>query len=498
MKKKGCSTLFLLVSFCAIVPLIGAEQSAKQPDDWWGNWDWDDIRDNADTGRGVCSTTGCTTGGTQNGQDESITSRFARLQIEHKNSDISKPRVIVESSHTLAFGNNAFAMYEFDGGDNKLTSCYMDGAIWAPVYVEYPDDEKKSYGILANELFYPNLYPTYSFDDPTSWVVLPQTDLRVYRFEQGHRALRFNKEHVAWRSPLLTNIKNPIVVHPTLPYFVECNQTGFNIYSKTLFTDSQENQEEQCAMPIASYTYQKNEHVGVTSVRVCKNIIQQLEGNNKISPAFIAHAETSEQKLVYPSVTWHPTENKLLVKVDDHMMGEYNGNSHTIERKFPAKNAWIRMNPQQTVYVPATQQIIACGTPGGTLLRLYELRENAELRQLPISCVEHTDKEIHYNKILSVVGKYLVLECMFSDNPRFLGVCNLVTNALYKVHQFRTENGSVVFDPHTLKMFEMGHRVYYTYPDVCAVYNQECSILRLELPSADDSSSSVDTSHSHI
>ena len=148
------------------------------------------------------------------------------------------PRAVVESSHTLDFGDNAFALYEFDGRDNKLTCCYMDEEIYAPVYVEYPDNEKKSYAI-SSDLFHGNLYPTYGFDEATSWVVLPQSELRVYRFEQGHRAFELNnKGEVIWRSPLLTTIKNPIVVHPTLPHFVECTENGFTIYSTTLFTSS--------------------------------------------------------------------------------------------------------------------------------------------------------------------------------------------------------------------------------------------------------------------
>lgn len=399
------------------------------------------------------------------------------------------PRTVVESFYTLDFGDNAFALYEFDGRDNKLTCCYMDEKIYAPVYIEYPDDKTKSYGISEEQLFRPYLCPTYSFDESTSWVVLPQSEVRVYRFAQGHCAFKFNdKGNVVWRSPLLENIKNPILVHPALPCFVECNETGFNIYSTTLFTNPQRSDEKQVGTPESSFELHSSYHIEKKKVPVNAKVLNFLKKNILVNMShFLSAQQSGKRELVYPHVIWHPTENRLLLKTDDHMFAEYNGDSKKIERKFPARTLWLGVSPHHSAYVPTTQQIVAIGAPAGDLRRLYELRENAEPCQLPIKFVGNTNKTIVYNKIISVVRNYLVLECMFSDNPRFLGVCDMVTNKLYNVHDFRTEEGSIVFDPSTLKFFEMGHRIYFGYPGKCEVYNQECSIVRLELPFSVDS-----------
>ncbi len=377
-----------------------------------------------------------------------------------------EPRAIVEASYTLEFGDNAFAMYEFDGRDNKLTCCWLDD-VWAPIYIEYPGDEKKSYDI-KNLIDRNGIGPSYDFDDSDSWKKLPGSDLRVYRFygvkgnnssvsviehkkpivacirsaveklSHGvflYQAMKFERENIVWRSPLI-QLSKLIVMHTTLPYFASCEENEVKGYSTSIFTSPESGvQEPLFVIPI-------------------KALYPHLRG-----------------------IAWHPTEHKLLLRTGDDIISEFNGDSKKIEKTFPAK----RVSDRYT-YVPDTKQIIAFGGAG----ILYELRENEEPRELPISLVGHSEKQVVYNKIIDVVKNYIVLECMFSDNPRFLGVCDLLTNRLYNVHQFKTEQGSIVFDSNTLKMFEIGHRVYYTYPNAPAVYNRECSILKLELPSSAD------------
>lgn len=377
-----------------------------------------------------------------------------------------EPRAIVEAAYTLEFGDNAYAMYEFDGRDNKLTCCWLDD-VWAPVYIEYPGDEKKSYDI-KNLIDRKGTAPSYDFDDSDSWKKLPGSDLRVYRFygfksnsssvditehkkpilacirsaveklSHGvflYQAMKFERENIVWRSPLI-QFSKLIIMHTTLPYFVSCEENEVKGYSTSVFTES--------------------------------------DGSSK-NPLFEIPI-----KALYPHIrriAWHPTENKLLLRTDDDIISEFNGDSKKIEKTFPAK----KVNDKY-IYVPDTKQIIAISAYGAD--KLYELRENEEPRELPISLVGHSEKQVVYHKIIDVIKNYLVLECMFSDNPRFLGVCDLATNRLYNVHQFKTEQGSIVFDPNTLKMFEIGHRVYFTYPLSPAVYNRECSILKLELPSS--------------
>lgn len=378
----------------------------------------------------------------------------------------NEPHAIVEAAYTLEFGDNAYAMYEFDGRDNKLTCCWLDD-VWAPVYIEYPGDEKKSYDI-KNLIDRNGTGPSCDFDDSDSWKKLPGSDLRVYRFyglkgnsssvditehkkpivacvrsmveklSHGvflYQAMKFERENIVWRSPLI-QLSKLIVMHTALPYFASCEENEVKGYSTSIFTNPESGvQETLFVIPI-------------------KALIPHL------SP-----------------IAWHPTENKLLLNTDDDIISEFNGDSKKIEKTFPAKKVSGRYT-----YVPDTKQVIAIGAYGRDAL--YELRENEEPRELPISLVGHSEKQVVYNKIIDVVKNYIVLECMFSDNPRFLGVCDLLTNRLYNVHQFKTEQGSIVFDPNTLKMFEIGHRVYYTYPKAPAVYNRECSILKLELPSS--------------
>ena len=250
----------------------------------------------------------------------------------------------------------------------------------------------------------------------------------------------------------------------------------------------QHNDETQKCTPESSFVLASSYHIKKHKVRDNVKVLSVLRKNDQVNVGhFLSASQRGNRELVYPHVTWHPTEHKLLLKTDDHTFSEYNGDSKKIERKFPAKTMWLACAPDKSCYVPATQQIVAIGAPAGCLHRLYELRENAEACQLPIEYVGKTDKTIVYNKIISVVRNYLVLECIFSDNPRFLGVCDMATNKLYNVHDFRTEQGSIVFDPRMLKLFEMGHRIYFGYPSKCEVYNRESSIVRLELPSSVDS-----------
>jgi hypothetical protein len=399
------------------------------------------------------------------------------------------PRAIVEADLTLEFGDNAFAFYDFDGRDNKLTCCYMDGEIAGPLYVEYPTDETKSYEIKDR-----GRLPAYGFDDSTTLRNMPGTDLQLCKrfvwedsshastedshvsfhsqfveFRQNwspakamklgafltaakktnshekvaYQAFKCEREKVVWMSSLI-NFPALLTMHDRLPYFAVGEKNLITVYNRAIFTDGA-----------------------------------------PVEP--LATISVNQYEFESPQFAWHPTENKLLVVTDltdqQHMIAEYNGDLKKIEKQFPLpKNMWPHVGQQRSAYVPATKQIVMLGAPAGKMSKLYELRENAEPRQLPIEFVGKTDKEIVYRKIINVTSKYLVLECVFSDNPRFLGVCDLVQNKLYNVHNFRTENGSIVFDPATFKLFEMGHRVYFGYPDKCEVYNRECSILKLELP----------------
>ena len=234
--------------------------------------------------------------------------------------------------------------------------------------------------------------------------------------------------------------------------------------------------------PESSCALATSDHVEKRSLPLLsEKILHALKKNKNVRSEHAANFQNRSQELVYPYVTWHPTENKLLVKIDAHQFAEYNGDTEKFERQFPAKTVWLNSAPDKSGYVPTTKQIVAIGTPGGEFKRLYELRENEEPRELPISLAEPSTKTVYYNKLIGIVREYLILECIYSDNPRFLGICDLTTNKLYNVHQFKTEEGSIVFDPKTLKMFGIGHRIYYTYPNQCAVYNRECEILRVDL-----------------
>jgi hypothetical protein len=383
------------------------------------------------------------------------------------------PRVIVEADLTLEFGDNAGAFYDFDGHDNKLT-CYTTDSL---LYVEYPTDETKSYRV---EERVKNI-PAYDFDDATTWRKIPGTDLllcKTWYWKHdtntnsaeslkiddarkepkkfltakkatnneltGYQGVRCEREKVVWQSPLIEGLPALLTMHDTLPYFAVGEKNLITLYSRSIFTDGAP------VEPLATISVNKYE-------------------------------------FEMPQFAWHPTENKLLVVTNltdqQHMIAEYNGDLKKFEKQFPLpKKIWPHVGQQRSAYVPATKQIVMLGAPAGYMSKLYELRENAEPRQLPIEFVGKTDKEIVYRKIINVVSKYLVLECVFSDNPRFLGVCDLVTNKLYNVHNFRTEIGSIVFDPATFKLFEMGHRIYFNNPGKCEVYNRECSILKLELP----------------
>lgn len=353
---------------------------------------------------------------------------------------LQPPRVTVEWSGSLEFGDNAFAMYDFDGRDNKLTCCYMDEKIWGPLYVEYPDDEKKSYGVqeLIDKA---GVAPTYRFDDSNSWTKIPNSDLCVYRFsidvgtKEVYQALKCEREKIVWRSPLIPLAAKKLVMHRALPYFATGEKNSVKVYSTKLFTESSD---ELLKSPL--------------------EITVEAEA---------------------PELLWHPNEYKFLTKFTrpkdkgGDVFCEYNGDTKQFDKLFfvsKDKELWLRPG----AYISETQQIIAFSPYRG----LYELRENDYPKKLDTS-VE--GKKIRCNKIIGVVKKYLIIECMFLDNPRFLGIYDALANKMYKAHDFKTEQGSIVYDPNTLKMFHIGHRVYYSYPSRCQEYNRECQILKVEL-----------------
>lgn len=336
-----------------------------------------------------------------------------------------KPRVTAKN-YNLEFLDNTFALYAFNGADNTLTCCYLNGAAeFYPIYIKYFDDDTKSWGSDLDR----QGSPIYCFDYSTSWAKLPQSDLRVYRFVQGHKVAKFEGNTIVWPSPLVP-ITKPVYMHTNLPHCAVCDEKKIKLFSTSIFTNGG-------------------------------------DGN----PESIIATEALD-----PSAMWHPTEYKILVNTDDRIIQEYNGHSRKFEKKFPASTTWI--SARDSAYIYDGQRIIAIGTPGGVYTRLYELQENQEPRELPVQLVGGIDKdrEIWCRKILGVVKNYVLLECSFSDNPRFLGIYNIATGNLYNAYDFKTEKGSLLFDPATMKIASFGHRSYIGH-----VYNRECAILKVEL-----------------
>lgn len=353
--------------------------------------------------------------------------------------DIIPPRVTVEASPTLEFFDNADALYEYNGREDILTASHISGPPYGPIYFEYLRDEKKSYYIPDSDVLKDG-NPAWGFDDSTAWAVVPQSDLRAYRLASGYQAFKFEGNKISWRSPILPVTQQKYQVpegcgpklytHKNLPYCALQEVDGVKCYSTTFFTSP----------------------TGTVS-----------------DPEFTI-------KLDLPTVTWHPTDAKLLVAGSKQpgavrVIEEYNMGTKTVERKFLRGDTLLGSN---FTYVPDVQKIVGIG---GQPSILYELIENEQPRQMPLHFVDGPYKDIWCRKILAAVKNYLIIECYFDDNPRFLGIYNISTGNLYNVHNFVAQKGSLLFDPNTFKIFSVGLRPYFDFD----VYNRECQILKVEL-----------------